>query len=760
MYGNKRLKIELLQEVYSSTRLERDHKNMTTKHAHLYRHDEIILPRPYACDVDENDWLWQGTIGDRLLSHNLRTAELRVVQIPEMEGNVVFSAFAWQEKIFLIFGECDFYLVYNPANGETRRYDLPGEMPICWHGCKVANGKLLIFNRRANHVLVFDAPDAKPRIVACSWPGDLAAGTPHSDGLVYISLADPARLVRFDPDSERFLDERALPWPEAALTGRFEHEGVLYFADSAAGRLLPLHIETQEWGAPIEHPDFGTVFGFIGLGFGFEGKGYFCLSTMQARSRLDTKTGKIIIPESDDGQPSTVDGLAPRFMDRFLVYDPAQQTFDYLIAPEQTDGMPLLCYSYADEKRFVITGFVLPWARPGEPLMWDGSWLIFQSDEADEEPGFERYDFNWDRASHLANNRRSYSWHDSLFIPEPTHSPATTNLEGTAVFYPQGRMEELIRRAARTDRAAYWRRICDRILPSDADDATRFQLILEHVQRAIYYNPLYMPDMPGAPDALISHQAHDGRCGHGAAIVLALCEAAGIEARWVPLDGHVVAEAFYDNAWHYGDPLFFGGSQPAIEGRVLSVNELKKDPYFADALPQQAASFDIETLFHLPRHRWGLNAQPYLFEPELLRSEDDFQALGYIFGPWGSQPYYSFFLGAKKEMPATLPIFLPVRRLEENQVEIAWSPAIKWGGGRIEYELRIFEDRKCSREVLRRSLEETSFAWTVPQRNWMYFLEVRAMDDHRIRQPNTWYPAARSNFVLVPPEQYGWYGVL
>ncbi|MBI4531556.1 MAG: hypothetical protein HY709_08530, partial [Candidatus Latescibacteria bacterium] len=48
----------------------------------------------------------------------------------------------------------------------------------------------------------------------------------------------------------------------------------------------------------------------------------------------------------------------------------------------------------------------------------------------------------------------------------------------------------------------------------------------------------------------------------------------------------------------------------------------------------------------------------------------------------------------------------------------------------------------------------------VERSNWMYCVEVRAMDDHRAKNPDTWYPAARSNFVLVPEDQYGWYGVL
>ena len=71
----------------------------------LYRHDDAVLPRPYAFDVDPEDWLWEGTTRNRLLGHNLRTAELRVITLPEFEGHVVFQAFAWEAKLLMVLGE-------------------------------------------------------------------------------------------------------------------------------------------------------------------------------------------------------------------------------------------------------------------------------------------------------------------------------------------------------------------------------------------------------------------------------------------------------------------------------------------------------------------------------------------------------------------------------------------------------------------------------------------------------------------------------
>jgi hypothetical protein len=223
-------------------------------------------------------------------------------------------------------------------------------------------------------------------------------------------------------------------------------------------------------------------------------------------------------------------------------------------------------------------------------------------------------------------------------------------------------------------------------------------------------------------------------------IAMALFESAGIRAREVELNHHVVPEAFYDNAWHHADPLFFGAHQPTKDGRVLSTAQLQSDPYFADAYPQDCFAYD----------------------PEMLMSEDGYQLLGYVFGVWGSEPYYSYYLGAPKDMPPTLPMILPAQRLDDQTLRLNWSRSIKQNApdSEIEYELRICSDRDCKTEILRTLTKQTSHDFPIPQPNRMYFMEVRAMDNHRQKNPNTWYPPTRWNFVLAPKDQYGWYGVL
>jgi len=696
----------------------------------LYRHDELSISRPYAFDVDEDDWLWEGTSRNRLMGHNLRTAEFRLVRIPEMAGEVVYSVFAWHGKLVLEFGHAHYYLVCDVRTGEAVRKALPGDNPITWYGTKLPGDKLMLADRGQGRAVILDAPDADPRIIPCPYEGDFSGGTVLSDGLLYTFLGDPARLVRFDPAAERFVDERPLSWPEAGISGRFEHDGVLYAADSSGGRLLRLDMKAQQWLDPIPHPDHGKVFGFIGGAFGLGSKGYFCLSSYAHRSRLDTKTGKIIIPDG----PLSVDGRPPRFLERMLVFDAEAGTFDYLTAPEQPDGVPLLCYSWTDGERFAVTGVVVHWDEPGVPGPVFGPWIVLQNREAREHP-FGTFDTGFDMAAFLRRQRRAYPADHCLYLDEEPHCPTIVNMHGPATQYGPGKSAELERRAKRTDAPRYWRDVAEQVCAGQADDADKVNAILAHVHHRFYYNPIQEP-ITGNPIAV--HEAREGRCGQVATILLELFAAAGVEARKVPLAHHVTCEAFYDGLWHYTDPLFFGTQQPARDGRVLSAEELKADPYFSDGWPQVSLAY----------------------EPELLLSEDGFHVLGYVFGPWGSMSYYSYYLHAPEERPPTLPFMLPARRAGERAVDLMWSPSVKFQGGAIEYDVRVFTDRACAEEIFHAATPEISVRFEVPEANRMYFVEVRAMDDHREKNPDTWYPAARYNFVFVPEEQYGWYGVL
>ena len=696
----------------------------------MYRHDEIQTGRPFGIDVDSADWLWEGCGHNRLTGHNLRTAETVQIPVPEMAGRSVVQVIAWQEKLVLTLGDAPYYLVYDPVRRACERREIPGDRPIVWYGVKAPCGKVLLFERSESRVLVLDGPLAEPRVVVCPFDGQLAGGW-CVDGIVYSPMCEPSRIIRFDPRAEQFVDERPGPYPDAALAGYLEHRGVLYVWDTAKGRIFPMEPGRGGWEEGIPTSDHGQIYGFMGGGFGFKGRAYICLSTYMHPSRLDPKTGRIVIPDG----PLTVDGMPPRFLDRFLIFDPDAMAFDYLAAPEQPDGVSLLCYHWTDGERFVITGTTIPYTQPGKLGEIFGSWIVMQSEPAAQEPGFGLPDAAFDRRAHLGRYRRTYGAERSLYLPHTPWTPPIVNMEGPATDYPPGMEAELIRRASRTDKAEYLGHLAETITGGASSDADAVRRVAGYVNRALYYNPIQIPE---TRDPVAILEGHDARCGQGVTVTVAILEALGIPVRSVGLSHHVVAEATYDGSDHIVDALFFGANQPQKAGRVLSVAELKSNIYFADGFAQECFAYD----------------------PELLESEDRFWILGYVFGIWGSEPYYSYYLGAEKAHPPTFPLPLPAQRTGRQEVRLNWARSIKMGGGRIEYDVRVFSDRACREEVMTETTGNTSIVWEVPEANRMYFVEVRAVDDHRAGNPDTWYPAARTNFVLVPEDQYGWYGMM
>jgi hypothetical protein len=76
-------------------------------------------------------------------------------------------------------------------------------------------------------------------------------------------------------------------------------------------------------------------------------------------------------------------------------------------------------------------------------------------------------------------------------------------------------------------------------------------------------------------------KGHSLTCSQSSYVLLQAALKAGIRARHVGLNGHVVMEAWYDNEWHMYDPDAEVVPLNA-DGRVVSVEELAKSPELLD----------------------------------------------------------------------------------------------------------------------------------------------------------------------------------
>jgi len=155
--------------------------------------------------------------------------------------------------------------------------------------------------------------------------------------------------------------------------------------------------------------------------------------------------------------------------------------------------------------------------------------------------------------------------------------------------YDFQQLREVEHRLSDVDRPTALRQIFADVVGA-AETATEKHLaLLRFLQKASYHGdlqPVY-PDRSIVTDPLVLLQLNEMRCGHVARVAVDLFQAGGIRARCVSLGRHVIAEAFYDDHWHYFDANLFGNGHSLFtpDGAVPSVRQISRHPERLDALP-------------------------------------------------------------------------------------------------------------------------------------------------------------------------------
>ena len=142
-----------------------------------------------------------------------------------------------------------------------------------------------------------------------------------------------------------------------------------------------------------------------------------------------------------------------------------------------------------------------------------------------------QYDFGWNKQEHIRLSARSLGPGVSSYFSMDPWTPATVNLQGRVTYYDPARIARMRKRLRGVDKRRYLCGIVDHVLKGAADDRERVARICGFTSGAIYYNPIQQPqenhtgDMLTDPVELL--ELHDGRCGQGVMITVALLEAAG-----------------------------------------------------------------------------------------------------------------------------------------------------------------------------------------------------------------------------------------
>lgn len=127
------------------------------------------------------------------------------------------------------------------------------------------------------------------------------------------------------------------------------------------------------------------------------------------------------------------------------------------------------------------------------------------------------------------------------------------------------------------------------LVAAGADTPTaRHLAVLRFLHRAAFHNLIQPATPDGQPvlDPLVLLELGEMRCGHVNRVAADLFRSAGIPARLVQAGFHILAEVWYDGAWHYFDGDIFGNGESARlpDGRIPSMAELSRRPELLDRL--------------------------------------------------------------------------------------------------------------------------------------------------------------------------------
>jgi hypothetical protein len=122
------------------------------------------------------------------------------------------------------------------------------------------------------------------------------------------------------------------------------------------------------------------------------------------------------------------------------------------------------------------------------------------------------------------------------------------------------------------------RGIFDKVTIGAVNDTQKHLQIVKFLQRANIHNDM-APSYPNGMeifDPLVMLELKETWCNQASKLAIDLFESAGYKGRQVQLGTHIIAEIYYDQAWHYVDTDLFGNGDivRTDDGRIPSVREL------------------------------------------------------------------------------------------------------------------------------------------------------------------------------------------
>ncbi|MBN2090742.1 hypothetical protein JW964_14110, partial [candidate division KSB1 bacterium] len=310
--------------------------------------------RPYTPDIDTDGKLWHGH--ESLFCSDPDKNVTDKIDSSYLKGQPLSTVLCQGDNVYILVQKSPSIYVYRKDKKVFDRFPLPEPESNIWFGVRVpGDHRLYLYARNLGKLIIWDSEIDKG--IAINYPAklDLWSGFyVKNDEAIYSFTLDakPCRLIRFDLKKQVY--DAIIPAPDANLeiTGVNPVGEMLYCSDRFTGRIFPFNYVHRTWGDPVTAPGIGTEYGFVGMGCSYRGLALYCLSTYQGKMKYDFNTNKYLSQKEED---IGIDGLPHHFLNKYLVYDPAENKFGYLEARAR-GRYPLLCYSLVHNDKLIITG--------------------------------------------------------------------------------------------------------------------------------------------------------------------------------------------------------------------------------------------------------------------------------------------------------------------------------------------------------------------------------------------------------------------
>jgi hypothetical protein len=322
--------------------------------------------RLLSMSMDEQGFIWAGSIHRQIHRYDPRTAVLTTIALPyDATASACISV---GHKVYILGQSFRQLIIYDQERQSFSAKPYPSPQPEVWYGTESADGRhIYLFDRGTKGVIKWDTEADVGTVI--DWPYRVPVPSSgrieQRDNALWCNVWDfgsgqykPVGIARLDLKSDTFTGWYPFPADDAELEPYQTPASTFFLPYTLKGKLVPFDFQQQRWCKFLPVPRYGEVFAFMGGPVLHKGRSYYSLSTYNG-----TDVGC-------DGQPY-------HFCNAVLQFDPESRAFEFLTLDAGSDKYYQVAYMLSAGGEFFATGTnirepdgTLNRDRAGEVVFW------------------------------------------------------------------------------------------------------------------------------------------------------------------------------------------------------------------------------------------------------------------------------------------------------------------------------------------------------------------------------------------------------